>query len=152
MLPEVAVGIPAELLRRWLDIRFADHWPPKVPKSGFAKADLFPDFFFFRPELGLSKQRQDRSPPVEQFGFGDLVKKNSITYTTGAGFNWDIFNYGRITNQVRVEDARFQELAVMLNRPLIRAAQDVEEAMVSFLQSQDAVFFWPMPSKHPNDP
>ena len=64
-----------------------------------------------------------------------------VFYTTGGGFNWDIFNYGRITNQVRVEDARFQELAVNYEDTVIRAAQDVEDAMVSFLQSQDAVFF-----------
>ena len=38
-------------------------------------------------------------------------------------------------------DARFQELAVNYEDTVIRAAQEVEDAMVGFLQSQDAVFF-----------
>ncbi len=40
-----------------------------------------------------------------------------------------------------MEDARFQELAVNYEDTVIRAAQEVEDAMVGFLQSQDAVFF-----------
>ena len=73
--------------------------------------------------------------------FSDLFKQDSFTYNAGAGFNWDIFNYGRITNNVRVEDARFQELAVNYEDTVIRAAQEVEDAMVGFLQSQNAVVF-----------
>jgi outer membrane protein TolC len=40
-----------------------------------------------------------------------------------------------------VEDARFQELAVNYEDTVLRAAQEVEDAMVGFLQTQDAVFF-----------
>ena len=42
---------------------------------------------------------------------------------------------------MRVEDARFQELAVNYEDTVIRAAQEVEDAMIGFLQSQNAVFF-----------
>lgn len=42
---------------------------------------------------------------------------------------------------MRVEDARFQELAVNYEDTVLRAAQEVEDAMVAFLQSQDAVVF-----------
>ena len=40
-----------------------------------------------------------------------------------------------------MEDARFQELAVNYEDTVIRAAQEVEDAMVDFLQAQDAVVF-----------
>ena len=40
-----------------------------------------------------------------------------------------------------MEDARFQELAVNYENTVIRAAQEVEDAMVGFLRSQDAVVF-----------
>jgi len=137
---EVAVGIPAELLRRRPDIRFAERQlAAQSAQIGFAKADLFPHFSLFgtlgfqaSDHTGLQSNNSD---------FSDLFKKSSFTYTTGGGFNWDIFNYGRITNQVRVEDAQFQELAVNYEDKVIRAAQEVEDAMVSFLRSQDAVFF-----------
>jgi len=137
---EVAVGIPAELLRRRPDIRLAERQlAAQSAQIGFAKADLFPHFSLFgslgfqtSAHTGISSNNSD---------FGDLFKKSSFTYTTGGGFNWDIFNYGRITNQVRVEDARFQELAVNYEDTVLRAAQEVEDAMVGFLQSQKAVFF-----------
>jgi NodT family efflux transporter outer membrane factor (OMF) lipoprotein len=141
---EVAVGIPAELLRRRPDIRLAERQlAAQSAQIGFAKADLFPHFTLFGT-LGLQASGKTSIDTVESSNtsrFSDLFKKSSFTYNTGAGFNWDIFNYGRITNQVRVADARFQELAVNYEDTVIRAAQDVEDAMVSFLQSQDAVFF-----------
>ena len=137
---EVAVGIPAELLRRRPDIRFAERQlAAQSAQIGFAKADLLPHFSLFG---SLGFQASDHTGfRWNNSDFSDLFKKNSITYSTGGAFNWDIFNYGRITNQVRVEDARFQELAVNYEDTVIRAAQEAEDAMVSFLQSQESVFF-----------
>ncbi len=133
---EVAVGIPTELLRRRPDIRFAERrLAAQSAQIGFAKADLFPHFSLFGT---LGFQTSDYTDNSE---FSNLLDKDSFTYNAGAGFNWDIFNYGRITNQVRVEDARFQELAVNYEDTVLRAAQEVEDAMVGFLQSQKAVFF-----------
>jgi NodT family efflux transporter outer membrane factor (OMF) lipoprotein len=133
---EVAVGIPTELLRRRPDIRFAERrLAAQSAQIGFAKADLFPHFSLFGT---LGFQTSDYTDDSE---FSNLLDKDSLTYNAGAGFNWDIFNYGRITNQVRVEDARFQELAVNYEDTVLRAAQEVEDAMVGFLQSQKAVFF-----------
>jgi len=133
---EVAVGIPTELLRRRPDIRFAERrLAAQSAQIGFAKADLFPHFSLFGT---LGFQTSDYTDGSE---FSDLFDQDSFTYNAGAGFNWDIFNYGRITNQVRVEDARFQELAVNYEDTVLRAAQEVEDAMVGFLQSQKAVFF-----------
>jgi NodT family efflux transporter outer membrane factor (OMF) lipoprotein len=136
---EVAVGIPAELLRRRPDIRFAERQlAAQSAQIGFAKADLFPHFTLFGT---LGFQASDHTGiQSNNSNFSDLFKKGSYTYAAGAGFNWDIFNYGRITNQVRVEDARFQELAVNYDDAVIRAAQEVEDAMVGFLRSQEAVF------------
>jgi len=137
---EVAVGYPAELLRRRPDIRFAERQlAAQSAQIGFAKADLYPHFSLFG-SLGFqtSGHTDFRSNNAQ---FKDLFKKDSITYSTGGGFNWDLFNYGRITNQVRVEDARFQELAVNYEDTVIRAAQEVEDAMFGFLRSQDTVGF-----------
>ncbi len=133
---EVAVGIPAELMRRRPDIRFAERrLAAQSAQIGFAKADLFPSFTLFGT-LGFQT-----SDYTEESDFNDLFDQDSFTYNAGAGFNWNLFNYGRITNSVRVEDARFQELAVNYEDTVLRAAQEVEDAMIGFLQSQDAVFF-----------
>jgi NodT family efflux transporter outer membrane factor (OMF) lipoprotein len=137
---QVAVGIPAELLRRRPDIRVAERQlAAQSARIGFAKADLFPHFSLFGSwGFQTADQTDFRSNNSK---FSDLFKTSSIGYSTGGGFNWDLFNYGRITNQVRVEDARFQELAVNYENTVIRAAQEVEDAMVGFLQSQNTVGF-----------
>jgi outer membrane protein TolC len=137
---EVAVGIPTELLRRRPDIRLAERQlAAQSAQIGFAKADLFPHFSLFGT-LGFQTgdYTDSRSNNAK---FNDLFDKDSLNYSVGGGFTWDILNYGRIANQVRVEDARFQELAVNYEDTVIRAAQEVEDAMVGFLQSQDAVAF-----------
>jgi NodT family efflux transporter outer membrane factor (OMF) lipoprotein len=135
---EVVVGIPAELLRRRPDIRSAERqMAAQSAQIGFAKADLFPHFSLFG-SLGLqaSSHVGDSSNNSD---FSDLFTEDSITYFAGGGFQWDILNYGRITNKVRVEDARFQALVINYENTVLRAAQEVEDAMISFLRTQDAV-------------
>lgn len=135
---EVVVGIPAELLRRRPDIRLAERqMAGQSARIGFAKADLYPHFSLFG-SLGLQASSHVGASSNNS-KFSDLFSKDSITYYAGGGFQWDILNYGRISNQVRVEDARFQELVVNYENTVLRAAQEVEDAMISFLRTQDAV-------------
>jgi NodT family efflux transporter outer membrane factor (OMF) lipoprotein len=138
--PEVAVGIPAELLRRRPDIRLAERQlAGQSALIGVAKADLYPHFSLFG-SLGFqtASSTDGRSNNAD---FSDWFKGESFTLFAGPGVSWDIFNYGRLTNRVRVEDARFQELAVNYEDTVLRAAQEVEDAMVSFLRNQDSVGF-----------
>ncbi len=137
---EVAVGIPAELLRRRPDIRFAERQlAAQSALIGVAKADLFPAFSLFG---SLGFQTSDKvGASSNDADLGDWFKSNSFTYSAGPSVSWNIFNYGRITNSVRVQDARFQELAVNYNNTVLGATQEVEDAIVSFLQNQNAVVF-----------
>jgi NodT family efflux transporter outer membrane factor (OMF) lipoprotein len=137
---EVAVGIPAELLRRRPDIRLAERQLAGQSASiGVAKADLYPHFSLFG-SLGFqaSSSVDYRSNDSE---VSDWFKGDSFIVSGGPAISWDILNYGRITNQVRVEDARFQELAINYENTVLRAAQEVEDAMISFLRTQDSVGF-----------
>jgi NodT family efflux transporter outer membrane factor (OMF) lipoprotein len=138
---EVAVGIPAELLRRRPDIRFAERaLAAQSALIGFAKADLFPHFSLFG-SIGWQAASKVDSSSSNNSGFHNLFKGDSLTYFAGPSINWDLFNYGRITNRVRVEDARFQALMVNYQNVVLEATQEVEDAMVGFLQTQDAVVF-----------
>ncbi len=73
--------------------------------------------------------------------FSDLWDSDSIEFFGGPAFSWDIFNYGRIKNRVRVQDARFQQFIVNYQNTVLRAAQEVEDAMVGFLRAQEEVRF-----------
>jgi NodT family efflux transporter outer membrane factor (OMF) lipoprotein len=141
--PEVAVGIPAELLRRRPDIRLAERQiAAQSARIGVAKADLYPHFTLFG-SIGLRASDAAITAAGGSSGssFSDLWDSESIEWFAGPAFTWDLFNYGRIRNRVRVQDARFQELAVNYQNTVLRAAQEMEDAMVGFLRVQEEMEF-----------
>jgi len=140
---EVRVGVPSELLRRRPDIRLAERQlSAQSALIGVAKADLYPHFSLFGT-IGLQASDGDVTAAgfPEGSSFGDLWNSNSIEFFGGARFSWNILNYGRIKNRVRVQDARFQQLVVNYQNKVLKAAQETEDAMVAFLRSQDEVKF-----------
>jgi NodT family efflux transporter outer membrane factor (OMF) lipoprotein len=130
---EVSVGIPAELLRRRPDIRNAElQASAQSSLIGVAKADLYPSF-------SLAGSFGFLSSDVGRFDLGDIFLWKSRTATFGPSFQWNLFNYGRITNSVRVQDARFQEALLNYQNTVLRAQQEVEDGLVVFLQNQERV-------------
>jgi hypothetical protein len=54
----------------------------------------------------------------------------------GPSVRWDVLNYGRLTNGVRVQDALFQTAAVDYQNTVLLAGREVEDGIVLFLRSQ----------------
>jgi outer membrane protein TolC len=73
--------------------------------------------------------------------YSDLFNSDSLEFFGGPAIKWSFFNYGRIKNRTRVENARFQQLIVNYRNTVLRAAQEVEDAMVAFLRRQEEVAF-----------
>jgi outer membrane protein TolC len=61
----------------------------------------------------------------------------SRSVQVGPTVQWNIFNYGQITNNVRVQDARLQQLLIAYQNAVLSAQQDVEDNLVAFLRAQD---------------
>jgi len=140
---EIAVGIPAELLRRRPDIRRAEmQAAAQSALIGVARADLFPHFSLVG-SIGLrsSNNAPTRAGGVGGSSFGDLFDSDSFEYFVGPSFRWDILNYGRIKNEIRVQDARFQQLQVNYQETVLRATKEVEDGMVGFLRGQEEAGF-----------
>jgi outer membrane protein TolC len=130
------VGIPAELLRRRPDVRSAElQAAAQSARIGVAKADLYPQFSLLG-SIGLQSSEKGGFSS-NNADFGDLFDSDSITYFIGPSFQWPILNYGRITNRVRVQDARFQELVVNYQNTVLEAYREVEDAIVGFLRKQE---------------
>jgi NodT family efflux transporter outer membrane factor (OMF) lipoprotein len=124
--PDVAVGVPADLVRRRPDVRRAERLvAAQSARIGVAVSDLFPHLSV----LGTIG--------VEAEQFGDLFKSGSMIGEISPGFRWDILNYGRLVNNVRVQDARFQQLAYAYQNQVLEAGQEVEDAIIVFLKSQE---------------
>ena len=71
--------------------------------------------------------------------FDDLFKGGSIAGMVGPGFRWNILNYGRIRNNVRVQDARFNQLVFQYQETVLRASEEVENAITAYLREQERV-------------
>jgi NodT family efflux transporter outer membrane factor (OMF) lipoprotein len=129
--PQVIVGIPADLLRRRPDIRSAEQQAAaQCAQIGVTKADLYPafsltgSFGFVSTDLGKSS-------------LADMFKWSSRNIQAGPSFQWNILNYGQITNNVRVQDARFQELLITYQNAVLAAQQEVEDNLTAFLRAQE---------------
>ena len=127
----VAVSIPTDVLRRRPDVRSAELLAmAQSERIGVAKAELYPRFVLFGT-LGLQATTGGES----SFNF---FSPGSFFAAVGPRVYWPFFNYGRIKNQVRVEDARFQQLVLGYQHSVLKAAQEVEDGIVGFIKSLEA--------------
>ncbi len=125
---EVVVGIPADLLRRRPDVRRAERQAAaQSARIGMAEAE-------FSPHVAITG-----NIAFEAEQFGDLFEWRSIGGKIGPGLQWNILNYGRIQNSVRVEDARFQQAALAYQNTVLAANKEAEDAIVAFLREQQRV-------------
>ena len=126
-LPEqIHAAIPADLLRRRPDVARAEQLAKAQSAAvGVATANLYPSF-------SLSGSLAFAAAGTGNAAFTNLFGGNSLTYTAGPSFVWPFFNYGRIRNAVRVEDARLQQLLVQYRETVIQAAREVEDAMAAY--------------------
>lgn len=124
---DVGVGVPADLIRRRPDIRRAERLvAAQSARIGIAEADLYPHFSLLGT-IGVSAEQ-----------FGDLFKTpGSMVGTIGPSFRWDILNYGRLLNAVRLQDARFQQLAFAYQDSVLQAGREAENAIYGFLKAQE---------------
>jgi len=126
----VAAGVPAELLRRRPDVRSAELQAAlQSALIGIAETDLYPSFT-------LTGSIGYQSSDTGGSSAGDLFDSDSFRFAAGPGFRWNIFNYGRLKNNVRVQDARYQQAIVNYQNTVLGAYQEVEDAMVGFVESQ----------------
>jgi NodT family efflux transporter outer membrane factor (OMF) lipoprotein len=123
--PEVVVGIPADLLRRRPDVRRSERQvAAQSARIGIATSNLYPHLTLLGT-IGWEAQN-----------FSDLFHSKSLIGTIGPSIRWDILNYGRLLNGIRVEDARFQTTVLDYQNIVLRAGREVEDGLVLFLRSQ----------------
>src|SRR5262249_55900579 len=128
-------GIPADLLRRRPDIRSAElRAAAQCAQIGFAKADLLPAFSLLGNVGTLATD-------VGHANLGKVFTGSSLAYSVGPTVQWNILNYGQLTNNVRVQDASFQQLLVDYQTAVLKAQQEVENGISAFVYSRDQVVF-----------
>jgi NodT family efflux transporter outer membrane factor (OMF) lipoprotein len=125
---EVAVGIPADLLRRRPDVRAAESQvAAQSAQIGVAISDLYPG-------IAITGQISTTSEESKNL-FKSLTNGGSV----GPSFQWNVLNYGRIRNNISIQQAAFQELVASYQNTVLTANQEVEDSLVAFLRTQNAV-------------
>ena len=120
----VAIGIPADLVRQRPDIRLAErNLAAQTAQIGVATSNLYPKF-------GL---------------FGSLgFQTTSLSNMSGSGtwfvtplVSWNLFNRGRIKDQIRVEEERAEQAFLAYENTMLAALAEVESSMVAFSEEQE---------------
>jgi NodT family efflux transporter outer membrane factor (OMF) lipoprotein len=129
---ELAIGIPADLLRQRPDVRRAEFQAMAANASvGLAEADRYPSFTL-SGSLGFVAADNTDTTRSGQTGIDQLFDGDSLTWSAGPAFVWPFLNYGRIRNNVRVQDARLQQALTAYRETVLQAAREVEDALAAF--------------------
>jgi NodT family efflux transporter outer membrane factor (OMF) lipoprotein len=122
--PEVVIGIPADLLRRRPDVRRAERLAAaQSAQIGVAESEFYPHIAF-RGTIDYQAST-----------FKKLFNSRALSGSVGPSFQWEILNYGRILNNVRLQDARFQELVATYQQTVLNANKETEDGLVTFLKA-----------------
>ncbi len=121
----VPIGLPSDLLRRRADIRRAERQLAAAnARIGVATADLFPKFSL-TGSLGLQSAK-----------FTNLPNSGSTFYSIGPGFNWNLFDAGKIRSNIRVQNALTEEAIVQYQQTVLNSLEEVENAIVAYDREQ----------------
>jgi len=131
MIPQARLNpynkIDADLITRRPDIKVAEY---RVRSNnaliGASIAELYPSFSLFG-NIGYNTNNAS----------GSWVSgSNALGVTVGPSFSWNIFQYGRIKNQIRLQDAVFEESLVNYNKSVLSAVAEVSDAVHGYILTQ----------------
>ncbi len=116
--------IPADMLRRRPDVRAAEmRLAAQSALIGVSQAELYPSLFLIG-SLGISATSISNAP-------------RTLTWSIGPSLVWNVFDYGRLSNQVLVQDARFQQLYEQYQETVLQAAREVDDAAAGFVANRE---------------
>ncbi|HLY74146.1 MAG TPA: efflux transporter outer membrane subunit, partial [Planctomycetota bacterium] len=123
---QVIVGLPSDLVFRRPDLRRGEReLAAATARVGVATADFYPKFSL-TGSFGL-----------ESVSSAEFFTWASRAWSVGPSVRWPIFQGGRIRANVDLQDAKQEEAAISLEKALLVAMGEVEDAMVAYLREWD---------------
>ena len=122
--PVLIEGIPARLLMQRPDVRTAA-WQIAAQSAqiGIAQADYYPAVSLLG-SLGWGGDTRSASP-------------NTLSLAIGPSITWNILDQGRISNNVRVQDARLQQVIEAFQNVVLQAAQEIDTAAIRVVKTRE---------------
>ncbi len=124
--PDVAIGIPAELLGRVPTVRQAERLAAQQAEQiGIAEAAIYPAIYI-NGTLGYTA-----------LNLPQLFSSKTFNGSVGPSFQWNPLNYGRLVNNVRLQDATLKQLITAYQQAVLVANQAVEDGLATFFHAQE---------------
>jgi NodT family efflux transporter outer membrane factor (OMF) lipoprotein len=121
----IAIGVPADALRRRPDVRRAERLlAAEVARVGVAEGDLYPRLSL-GGTLGVSADVAS-----------SLAQRESGLFSFGPSLRWNLFDAGRLRSRVDAQDARADQAALAWEQAVLRALEEAENAMSGFVHEQ----------------
>lgn len=123
--PEIAVGVPADVLRQRPDIRRAERkLAAQTARIGAATADLYPKLSL-TGSIGYESLDPDR-----------LFLAGSRSWGFGPRITWPIFRAGSIRSNIEVQSALQEELLGRYEFVVLNALGEVENQLTVYMEEQ----------------
>ena len=124
--PSVPIGLPSTLARRRPDIRRAESdLHAATAEIGVAVAQMYPD-------VSLTGSVGTRATQAKY-----LAHWSSLFWSVGPSISLPIFEGGALRANVRIAKAQAGEAALQYRSTVLKALQDVDNALVSYRTDQD---------------
>jgi NodT family efflux transporter outer membrane factor (OMF) lipoprotein len=122
---DVAVGVPADALRRRPDVRRTEReLAAQTARVGVATAELYPKFTL----VG--------SIGVESLSLNRLVSTPTRSYSFGPSISWPIFKGGAIRANIEVQSALQEEALAQYEKMVLTALEEVENVLTAYAEEQ----------------
>lgn len=123
---QVAIGLPADLLRQRPDIRSAERQlASQTAQIGVATADLYPRFTL----SGFLA--------FQKYGVSSFFNGDNLGYGFGPTVIWNVFDGGRIRSNIAVQDARTEQALFNYEQSVLTALRETQDALVGFIQQRE---------------
>lgn len=121
----VAIGVPAETLRRRPDVRSAERqYAAQFAQANVARADLYPSF------------RLVGSIGLESISLFRVLTPGALVWSGSPGVSTRLFNRTQLRQNLVIQTERQEQAAQAYESRVLGALQDVEDSLTSLAQEQ----------------
>jgi NodT family efflux transporter outer membrane factor (OMF) lipoprotein len=123
---EVAIGVPAEVLRRRPDVRRAERQlAAQTARIGVATADLYPKFSL-PGSIGL-----------EALSANHLFSAGNRAWSLAGSFAWTVFKGGAIRQNIEAQNALQEQALQQYEATILTALEEVDNSLVAYAEEQE---------------
>lgn len=122
----LAVGQPADLLRRRADVMAAEHrLAAEVARIGITEAERYPQFAL-NGTLGIAANSAE-----------DLFRDGSGVFAFGPSLRWNLFDGGRLRHRLTALTATAEAAQIAWEQTVLLALEEAENAMTRYAREHE---------------